>query len=144
MRYPDFFDAVPRIRLHDPLADFLGACDGGIIEYAYPDAVRLAGHSCPTVAGAYWLTHQALRALYGEALPERGGVRVAFRESRTAGVTGVIANVVSLLTGATTDTGFKGLAGKLVPVEVFSLQGKKKVAGFQLTGIRLNRRILPE
>lgn len=112
MRYPDFFDAVPRIRLHDPLADFLGACDGGIIEYAYPDAVRLAGHSCPTVAGAYWLTHQALRALYGEALPERGGVRVAFRESRTAGVTGVIANVVSLLTGATTDTGFKGLAGR--------------------------------
>lgn len=112
MRYPDFFDAVPRIRQHDPLADFLGACDGGIIEYAYPDAVRLAGHSCPTVAGAYWLTHQALRALYGEALPERGGVRVAFRESRTAGVTGVIANVVSLLTGATTDTGFKGLAGR--------------------------------
>lgn len=112
MRYPDFFDAVPRIRLHDPLADFLGACDGGIIEYAYPDAVRLAGHSCPTVAGAYWLTRQALRALYGEALPERGGVRVAFRESRTAGVTGVIANVVSLLTGATTDTGFKGLAGR--------------------------------
>ena len=112
MRYPDFFDAVPRIRLHDPLADFLGACDGGIIEYAYPDAVRLAGHSCPSVAGAYWLTRQALRALYGEALPERGGVRVAFRESRTAGVTGVIANVVSLLTGATTDTGFKGLAGR--------------------------------
>ena len=112
MHYPEFFDAVPRIRLHDPLADFLGACDGGIIEYAYPDAVRLAGHSCPTVAGAYWLTRQALRALYGEALPERGGVRVAFCESRTAGVTGVIANVVSLLTGATTDTGFKGLAGR--------------------------------
>ena len=112
MRYPDFFDAVPRIRLHDPLADFLGAFEGGVIEYAYLDAVRLAGHSCPTVASAYWLTSQALRALYGEALPERGGVRVAFRESRTAGVTGVIANVVSLLTGATTDTGFKGLAGR--------------------------------
>lgn len=112
MRYPDFFDAVPRIRLHDPLADFLGAFEGGVIEYAYLDAVRLAGHSCPTVASAYWLTSQALRALYGEALPERGGVQVAFREPRTAGVTGVIANVVSLLTGATTDTGFKGLAGR--------------------------------
>lgn len=112
MHYPEFFDAVPRIRLRDPLAEFLGAFEGGVIEYAYLDAVRLAGHSCPTVASAYWLTRQALRALYGDALPERGGVRVAFREPATAGVTGVIANVVSLLTGVTTDTGFKGLAGR--------------------------------
>ena len=112
MRYPDFFDAVPRIRLHDPLAEFLGAFDGGVIEYTYLDAVRLAGHSCPTVASAYWLTRQALQALYGDTLPERGRVKVAFREPHTAGVTGVIANVVSLLTGATTDTGFKGLAGR--------------------------------
>ena len=78
MHYPEFFDAVPRIRLRDPLAEFLGAFEGGVIEYAYLDAVRLAGHSCPTVASAYWLTRQALRALYGDALPERGGVRVAF------------------------------------------------------------------
>ena len=112
MHYPEFFDAVPRIRLRDPLAEFLGAFEGGLIEYAYLDAVRLAGHSCPTVASAYWLTRQALRALYGDALPERGGVRVAFREHATAGVTGVIANVVSLITGVTTDTGFKGLAGR--------------------------------
>lgn len=112
MHYPEFFDAVPTIRLRDPLAEFLGAFDGGVIEYRYLDAVRLAGHSCPTVASAYWLTRQALRALYGDALPERGGVRVSFREHATAGVTGVIANVVSLVTGVTTDTGFKGLAGR--------------------------------
>ena len=112
MHYPEFFDAVPRIRLRDPLAEFLGAFEGGVIEYAYLDAVRLAGHSCPTVASAYWLTRQALQALYQGTLPERGGVRVAFREHVTAGVTGVIANVVSLLTGGTTDSGFKGLAGR--------------------------------
>jgi hypothetical protein len=112
MKHPDFFDAVPRLVLRDPLADFLGAAEEGIVDYGYVDAVKLAGHSCPTVASSYWLTVLALRALYGEALPERGAIRVEFRESRTAGVTGVIANVVSLLTGATTDTGFKGLAGR--------------------------------
>lgn len=112
MHYPDFFDAVPRIALRDPLAAFLGAVDDGVIEYGYLDAVKLAGHSCPTVASAYWLTRQALCALYGEALAERGGVRVALRENRATGVAGVIANVVGLLTGAAGDGGFKGLGGR--------------------------------
>ena len=112
MNYPDFFDEVPRIRLHDPLAEFLGAIEGGIIEYAYLDAVKLAGHSCPTVASAYWMTRLALGALYGSQLPERGAIRVEFREDRLSGVTGVIANVVAMLTGATHDGGFKGLAGR--------------------------------
>ena len=79
MPYPAFFDLVPRMRMHDPLAEFLGAFEGGIVEYAYIDAVRLAGHSCPTVAGAYWLTRQALLALYPDALPERGGCKVFCR-----------------------------------------------------------------
>lgn len=43
MSYPDFFDAVPRLRLCDPLAVFLGASDDGVIEYGYIDAVKLAG-----------------------------------------------------------------------------------------------------
>lgn len=112
MPYPQFFDLVPRLRLRDPLAEFLGAFDGGLVEYGYLDAVKLAGHSCPTVASAYWLTRQALAALYGDAVPERGAVKASFREGRSEGVTGVIANVVSMLTGGTTDSGFKGLAGR--------------------------------
>jgi len=111
MASPAFFDAVPRIRLHDPLAAFLGAVDDGVIAYGYPDAVKLAGHSCPTVASAYGLTRQALRALYGDELPERGGVRVEFAADVSHGATGVIANVVSMLTGAAAEGGFKGLAG---------------------------------
>jgi hypothetical protein len=63
MPHPEFFDAVPRLRMHDPLAQFLGASDDGMIEYGYGDAVKLAGHSCPTVASAYGLTRLALRAL---------------------------------------------------------------------------------
>lgn len=111
MAFPGFFDAVPGITLRDPLAEFLGAAEGGLIEYGYADAVKLAGHSCPTVAGAYLLTCRALRALYAETLPERGAIRVDFRDAQANGVTGVIAGVVGLLTGAAGGGGFKGLAG---------------------------------
>ena len=111
MRFPDFFDSAPRFIVRDPLARFLGAADDGIIEYAYADAVKLAGHSCPTVASAYLMTRTALRALHPDSLPERGGIRVELHDDRLAGVTGVVANVASLLTGATHDTGFKGIAG---------------------------------
>jgi formylmethanofuran dehydrogenase subunit E len=112
MNTPAFFDAVARITLHDPLAELLGAADRGRIEYAYIDAVKLAGHSCPTVAGAYLMTLKALGRLYPEGTPERGGVRVEFSAPQADGVTGVIAAVAGLLTGAAGEGGFKGLAGR--------------------------------
>jgi hypothetical protein len=34
MRFSDFYDEVPRILLYDPLCDFLGAAEGGILEFA--------------------------------------------------------------------------------------------------------------
>ncbi len=111
MRHPAFFDAAPAITVRDPLAEFLGAAEDGLIEYRYVDAVKLAGHSCPTVASAWVLTCRALRALYGTDVPERGGVRVEMQGDSAAGVTGVIANVAALLTGAAGDAGFKGIAG---------------------------------
>ena len=112
MAFPAFFAQAPRIVLHDPLAQLLGASDDGLIEYGYADAVRLAGHSCPTVAGAWLMTVHALRALYPDTPPQRGDIDLCFPRDATQGVTGVIANVASLVTGATTDTGFKGLAGQ--------------------------------
>lgn len=111
MSHPDFFASSPTLSLYDPLAELLGAADDGVFHYNYTDVVKLAGHSCPTVVGAYLMTLKALQALYPDSLPERGNILVEFGESATEGVTGVIANVVSLLTGATVDTGFKGLAG---------------------------------
>ena len=112
MQTPAFYDQVRSLTVYDPLAEFLGAAGNGRIEYRYLDAVKLAGHSCPTVAAAYWMTLKALEHLYPGALPQRGGIRVEFREDQLSGVTGVIANVVALLTGATHDTGFKGLGGR--------------------------------
>lgn len=111
MRFPEFFDAAPRITVRDPLARFLGAAEDGVIEYTYTDTVKLAGHSCKTVASAYLMTRAAMRALYPNAVPERGGIRVELRGDRLEGVTGVVANVASFLTGATHDTGFKGIGG---------------------------------
>ncbi len=112
MQFPDFFDAAPRITVRDPLAQFLGAAKDGVIEYRYSDAVKLAGHSCPIVALAYLMTRAALAVLYPDTLPERGSIRVELREDRLEGVTGVVANVAGLLTGATHDTGFKGIGGR--------------------------------
>ena len=53
MHLPEFFAASPRLRVFDPLADFLGAAQDGVFEYVYADVVKLAGHSCPTVASAF-------------------------------------------------------------------------------------------
>ena len=111
MKYPDFFDEVPKIELYDPLAEFLGASENGILQYGYIDAVKLAGHSCPTVASAYWSTCIALDSLYPDRLPLRGEIKVEFSQDISSGVTGVIANVVSMLTGAASDNGFKGIGG---------------------------------
>lgn len=111
-RFPAFFDEVPPIVLHDPLAEFLGAARGGLIAYHFADAVRLAGHACPTVAAAWLMTTRGLQALWPDATPVRGGVRLAMRGQREEGVTGVIAKVAELLTGAAGSEGFKGLAGR--------------------------------
>ena len=112
MPFPAFYDDAPRIRVRDPLSAFLGASDGGVLEYGYTDAVRLAGHSCPTLAGAYLMTVKALNHLYGDSLPERGGIQVHFRETETTSATGVMGRVAALLTGAAGDDGFKGIAGQ--------------------------------
>ena len=114
MAFPDFFAEVPALRVHDGLAQLLGASDDGVIEYHYADAVRLAGHSCPTVAGGWLSARAALRHLYGDELPERGGINVYLNGAENAGVTGVIGQVLTLVTGAAAGNGFHGLGGRHV------------------------------
>jgi hypothetical protein len=112
MQTPAFYDDVPRILMRDALAETLGAATGGLMEYAYVDAVKLAGHSCPTVAGAWLMTRAALARLYPDETPRRGELRVELPEAQDAGVTGVIASVAGLITGAAGAGGFHGLAGR--------------------------------
>ncbi len=112
MNYPAFYDTIESITLRDPLAGFLGATEDGIIEVRYLDAVRMAGHSCPTVAGAWLMARCALKELYGQEMPARGGIKVQMRDEVGVEVCGVIASVFSLITGAAAGGGFLGLAGK--------------------------------
>lgn len=112
MQMPAFFDAVPPIVVADPLAELLGAAAGGLLAYHYVDAVKLAGHSCPTVAGAWLMTRAALARLYPGGTPQRGALRVDMQQRVDEGVAGVIAGVAGLVTGAANNGGFKGLGGR--------------------------------
>ncbi len=112
MSFPEFFSQVPSIRLYDPLAALLVAATDGELVYRYADAVRLAGHSCPTVAGAWLMARRALDSLYTDGLPERGGIGVALRAAAGSGTTGVTAAVLGLITGAAGEGGFQGLNGR--------------------------------
>lgn len=112
--YPAFYDDVARLRLYEPLGAFLGAAAGGFVEYGYADVVKLAGHSCPTTAGAYLMTLRALRHLYGEEPPVRGDIEVFLPGDAADGTAGVTAGIVSFLTGAAQSGGFKGLGGRFV------------------------------
>lgn len=111
MNYPKFYDEVEIIKVKDPLSNVLGTFEDGEYEFNYLDVVKSAGHSCPTVAGAYLMALEALKALYPNEMAIRGEVKVEFAESLTDGVAGVIGNVISQITGATDKSGFKGLNG---------------------------------
>lgn len=112
MTYPQFFNNIPTIKLQDDLASLLGAFEDGLIEFSYLDIVKSAGHSCPTILGAYLMTLEGLKVLYENEMPKRGEILVEFKENQTTGVAGVIGNAIMNITGATTTNGFKGLAGK--------------------------------
>lgn len=112
MNYPAFYDQAPRIRMRDPLAALLGASEGGLLEYSYLDAVRLAGHSCPTVAGAYLVARAAMLALFPDGPAVRGDIDVRMPGPETEGTHGVVAQILTLVTGAAAANGFHGIGGR--------------------------------
>jgi len=114
MTYPEFFKEIETIKLQDDLSSFLGTFENGMVEFSYLDIVKSAGHSCPTVAGAYLLAREGLKALYKDEIPKRGDIFVSFKENSSSGVAGVIANVITQITGATVSSGFKGIGGQFV------------------------------
>lgn len=112
MGYPKFFDSVESIKVVDPLSNVLGAFEDGVYEFTFLEVVKAAGHSCPTVAGAYLITLEGLKALYPDSRAVRGEIKVEFKDPMEEGVAGVISNVVTQITGATEKSGFKGLGGR--------------------------------
>lgn len=112
MNFPNFYQLAPVVRTYDSFAAMLGAARDGMLEYHYADAVRLAGHSCPTVAGAFLIGRAALSELYPNELAERGNIAVHMPAPEDEGTTGVMAQILTLLTGAASGNGFHGLRGR--------------------------------
>lgn len=123
------FAQAPVITLHDPLAALLGSAEGGMLRFTYADAVRLAGHSCPAVAGAWLMLEAGLSWLYPGGPPRRGGIEVHLREAEDQGTTGVLALVATLVTGAAGPGGFPGIGPARAEARRGLLQFEAGIAG---------------
>lgn len=112
--FRDFMTDTEPIRFREPLAETLGAFkeENAVLEYGFTDAVKMAGHACPTVTGTYLICQAALDKLYPESIPVRGDIQVTVYGEEDEGVYGVMGQVLSFLTGAAPQTGFKGLGPK--------------------------------
>ncbi|WP_415383454.1 hypothetical protein [Halosimplex sp. TS25] len=105
------YDVAP-IEIRDPVAEALGVLEPGdpfVVTYA--DAVKEAGHSCPTASGAYRIVQRGLDALYPDEYPVRSEIEVQAAGPRGEAAYGVMGRIVSYVTGATEDDGFGGLTG---------------------------------
>ncbi len=109
MLYPKFYDEVEKIEIVDELSDMLGAFEDGVVEFSYVDVVKSAGHSCPTVAGAYLMLKEGLKRFDA---PKRGEINAYLKDDISEGTTGVVSNVIAQVIGSTSKSGFHGLAGK--------------------------------
>ncbi|MBF0346401.1 MAG: hypothetical protein HQL81_01925 [Magnetococcales bacterium] len=115
------FPKTPAIRCHDPLAELLGAGTEPFT-YTFDDAVKLAGHACPTVAGAFLLVKKGLDLLYPDTLPERGDIAITVSGRVDEGVNGPITQIFTLVTGAAAANGFKGLGGQFKRMDLLRFQ----------------------
>lgn len=109
-----FLREVKPILLREPLAETLGVFEkkGAVLEFTFIDLVKMAGHACPTIAGAYVCCKKALEKLYPDEVPVRGEISVTVYGAPDEGVYGVMGQAFSFLTGACWATGFRGLGYK--------------------------------
>jgi hypothetical protein len=125
--FRDFFGEVKPLRMKEPLAETLGAFqeERTVLGYTFADAVKLAGHACPTVAGAFLVCRKALERLYPGETPVRGEISVTVYGEPDEGVYGVMAQVLTLLTGAAPMTGFRGLGPKFKRKDLLRFDPRK-------------------
>ena len=125
--FRDFLEEVKPIKFKEPLAGTLGAFkeEGSILEYAFIDVLKMAGHACPTVSGAYLSCQKALEKLYPDEIPVRGQISVTVYGEPDEGVYGVMAQVFSFLTGAAAATGFRGLGPKFKRKDLLKFNPEK-------------------
>ncbi|MCL5674583.1 MAG: hypothetical protein M1501_02395 [Candidatus Omnitrophica bacterium] len=112
--FQDFLEDVKPIKFSEPLAEILGAFknEDEVLNYAFTDVIKMAGHVCPTVAGAYICCQKAVEKLYPGKIPVRGEISITVYGEPDEGVYGVMGQVFGFLTGSAPETGFKGLGPK--------------------------------
>ena len=104
----DYIREVPPIMMIDPYFQIFGQSQVAV-PYTYENAVKLAGHSCGAVTGAWTITRKALEVLYpnGE-IPVRGQIAVEAPGAEDEWFVGVFGEVITYITGAAPKTGFIG------------------------------------
>ena len=90
------------------------------IAHGYPLNMTCGYWKVYDVSGAYMMCKIALKKLYGSKTPIRGEIKVKLKGSEELNVNGPISQVISFITGASTDTGFKGLSGKFSRYKLLS------------------------
>jgi formylmethanofuran dehydrogenase subunit E len=135
LEYPSFYDEVEKFILEDDLSAFLGATKGGIIEISYLDCVKLAGHSCPTVAGSYIVAKVATNRLFNGQTIKRSALKISFKESKDSGVTGVIGTVIGYILGCNDEGGFSGIGGKFNRANLLSYNNSEQKGSIKFTNI---------
>lgn len=125
--FRDFFTEVKPIKFKEPLAKTLGAFkeEAVVLEYTFIDVVKMAGHACPTIAGAYLCCQKALEKLYPDEIPIRGEISITVYGDPDEGVYGVMGQVFSFLTGAAPTTGFRGLGYKFKRKDLLKFSPEK-------------------
>lgn len=125
--FMDFLKEVKSIRFKEPLAGMLGAFreEDAVLDYTFIETVKMAGHACPTVAGAYLVCREALEKLYPDSVPVRGEIEVTVYGEQDEGVYGVMGQVFSFLTGAAPATGFKGLGYRFKRKDLLKFNPKR-------------------
>ncbi len=108
-----FFEEIPPFELRDPRAELLGVvAPGAPFLITYADCVRLAGHSCLAVAGAWAIATRTLPMLYGDERPVRGDIEVVALGAPDELAFGPMAQSLGMITGAEAEVGFGGLGGQ--------------------------------
>ncbi len=125
--FRDFLLDIEPIRFREPFAETLGVFkkENAVLEYTFIDVVKLAGHACPTTAGAYLCCQEAIKKLYPNDIPVRGEISITDYGEPDEGVYGVISQVFTLLTGAAPASGFRGLGHKFKRKDLLKFSQKK-------------------
>lgn len=98
---------VKPLILKDPFLEMLGQTKEPI-PYYYEEVVKLSGHSCGAVTGAWTITRKALEALYPGDIPVRGQIKITAPGAADEWFVGVFGEVMTYITGAAPETGFPG------------------------------------